>query len=1620
MKRVCILFWLMALASVLMAQAPQAFTFQTVVRNNGGQLFTNTTMNVKVSIRKESNNQTAYAETHTVTSNFNGLITLVVGDGQLSAGSPAFNTIDWGQRYNLLLEIDPNGGTNYSISIEEPIVSVPYALYANEMQEGAFSGDYNDLYNTPVFPVIPDYVSAFFNDPPYVTTFQTEQQIANAVHDSLSPRLEGLPSQVLNQEETVDSLMEMVDSIVNGGFLCGLHKVVDFDGNVYNTVQIDKQCWMRENLRVRHFSDGTEITWGSGVKDGIPHCYRPFSNNFFYPGFTEENTGLHYNWFAVMNGNSASNAVPSGVQGVCPKGWHVPSMAEWEKMINCVKNCPEYSCNGNPSAVGKALAGQTGWYGDTNVCAPGYGCTASGQGSTTNNQTLMSIMPTGESYLSVNQNVYNNYHGSEAKVWSASRYGDYRRNVFLSKSSTGITTGPTSGALSSPYNGLPVRCVRDELSYNQVRMRLPVVKTTRAYNLTDTTFMAGCNILTDGNSFVTEKGVCWSTQPNPTANGPHTAAGAGETGSFKVTATGLSLHTIYYYRAYATNAVGTAYGEEFSVSTTWDQMDSMVCPDVPAVADIDGNIYSTVKVGDQCWMRENLRVAHFPDGTPIPMSADWSIRSDSLPYCYPPEKDATKVPTYGYLYNWTAAMNGEAPSNAVPSGVRGICPAGWHIPSNDEQYRLKSYVSALDKYRCTIPPSHVWYVSPALASNFGWESCSTGCTPGYDLTANNATGLSICPAGSIIGNVSYSFIGGYYGFGTYGGFMSSSLVYDDHNQKYTTPAICLHHNENWIGGTILYYRKDALSIRCILDYDAASSTSTCQLPSVITGEVSDITESSAIVSGTVHNTGGCDVTERGVCWSFFQHPTTDDNIMTSGNGEGDFSCQLTNLMAQTEYYARTYAINEEGTVYGEERHFVTTDSVVPGPSVPLVTTYPVTDITLTSAVSGGIVNSDGGAFVTEYGLCWGFNPNPTVNNFHIALGSGVETFTYTMENLYMSLPYHVRAYAINSQGIGYGEDIAFQTATPNPQPFNQICPGSSVVFDYDSNVYNTVRIGNQCWMRESLRTTHYSNGTEIPLLTWSSNTPARYSPGGSSSNVTAYGYLYNWSAVMGGASPSSANPSGVQGICPVGWHVPSASEYQQLNDYVGSQASCRCNGYPQNVKVALCDLPTVYWNYLEYYEAIPELYEICTAFGAYYHGFEGKKIQINHTGFSARAAGLFYSGNYVNMMASVEFWTATTANNGNPTFVMLQYTSPEMMVSNSYPADYGFSVRCVRDVAVSCPPTVYTNTVKYITSSTAQSGGEVTHDGGATVTDFGLVWATTPNPTLANSSLSSGVLSGSFTEVMSGLQPATVYYVRAYVTTSQDTVYGNEVSFYTEDNPFYDDGWPCTTTPTVTDYDGNSYNTIQLGNQCWMRENLRSTHFSDGSEIPLTSSEFSDEVPYRYYPDNAPVYVTQYGYLYNWRAVCANNDTNSSSVPSGLQGICPTGWHIPSYAEWDTLRLYMSSRTQYSCDQVVGQVGKAMASTIGWNLSNGECYVGEYQMANNTSGFDAYPAGLMIQPPGQMPIFPRYFGVSAVFWTTTNNSSQYKKTWQVRSASSTFSGTITKKSSGASLRCLKD
>ena len=171
MKQLSILFAILMISAVsLFAQAPQKFSYQAVVRNANNTLVANTQVGVRVSILQGSATGSAiYSETHIVNSNANGLVTLVIGDGSVING--VFENIDWvSGPYFLKTEMDPAGGTNYTIEGTQQLLSVPYALYAKNAGNG-FSGDYNDLTNTPAIPTVPTNVSAFTNDAGYLTSY---------------------------------------------------------------------------------------------------------------------------------------------------------------------------------------------------------------------------------------------------------------------------------------------------------------------------------------------------------------------------------------------------------------------------------------------------------------------------------------------------------------------------------------------------------------------------------------------------------------------------------------------------------------------------------------------------------------------------------------------------------------------------------------------------------------------------------------------------------------------------------------------------------------------------------------------------------------------------------------------------------------------------------------------------------------------------------------------------------------------------------------------------------------------------------------------------------------------------------------------------------------------------------------------------------------------------------------------------------------------------------------------------------------------------------------------------------------------------------------------------------
>ncbi len=198
-----------------------------------------------------------------------------------------------------------------------------------------------------------------------------------------------------------------------------------------------------------------------------------------------------------------------------------------------------------------------------------------------------------------------------------------------------------------------------------------------------------------------------------------------------------------------------------------------------------------------------------------------------------------------------------------------------------------------------------------------------------------------------------------------------------------------------------------------------------ELAAVTTLSVTDITETSAVVGGEVTSDGGAEVTARGVCWSLDSNPTIENDKTVEGEGVGSFQSVLSGLSQNTTYYVRAYATNSEGTAYGEEVTFTTLEEIIV--ILPTIVTKEVADITETSAVVGGEVTSDGGAEVTARGVCWSLDSNPTIENDKTVDGEGVGSFQSVLSNLSQNTTYYVRAYATNSEGTAYGEEVTFKT-----------------------------------------------------------------------------------------------------------------------------------------------------------------------------------------------------------------------------------------------------------------------------------------------------------------------------------------------------------------------------------------------------------------------------------------------------------------------------------------------------------------------------------------------------------------------------------------------------------------
>jgi uncharacterized protein (TIGR02145 family) len=307
-------------------------------------------------------------------------------------------------------------------------------------------------------------------------------------------------------------------------------------------------------------------------------------------------------------------------------------------------------------------------------------------------------------------------------------------------------------------------------------------------------------------------------------------------------------------------------------------------------------------------------------------------------------------------------------------------------------------------------------------------------------------------------------------------------------------------------------------------------------------------------------------------------------------------------------------------------------------------------------------------------------------------------------------------------------------------------------------------------------------------------------------------------------------------------------------------------------------------------------------------------------------------------------------------------------------------------------PTVVTGGVTSITQTDSKVSGIVTSDGGSTITTRGFVWSTNPNPTITLSTKTSdGTGVGTYSSSITGLNPNTKYYIRAYASNSAGTGYGDVVEFITISLTGI--GSPCPGIPTVKDIDGNIYNTVQIGSQCWLKENLRVTKFNDGTEIKLdttggvtggvNSTWGNTEKGKRSIYGNDIKNLDKYGFLYNWIAV--------------IKGICPSGWDVPGVGDFYNLRNFLGN-----------SVGGKLKSITGWESPN--------YGATNESGFTALPGGSRDQngPFGGI-------NTSALFWTSDeSNSPRYVNFAEIYNTSREMAlGGLVLVPTGFSVRCIK-
>jgi uncharacterized protein (TIGR02145 family)/uncharacterized repeat protein (TIGR02543 family) len=532
--------------------------------------------------------------------------------------------------------------------------------------------------------------------------------------------------------------------------------------------------------------------------------------------------------------------------------------------------------------------------------------------------------------------------------------------------------------------------------------------------------------------------------------------------------------------------------------------------------------------------------------------------------------------------------------------------------------------------------------------------------------------------------------------------------------------------------------------------------------------------------------------------------------------------------------------------------------------------------------------------------------------------SGSKAFQIMGVTQFLSVPYALQAKQAEKLILTDPDGNRFELVVDNMGnvsaiPLDWIC-GHPYTDTRDGKVYQTVQIGWQCWMAENLA---FLPSVSPPTQGSVSN-PHYYvydydgtnvSEAKSTENFQTYGVLYNW--------PSALTS------CPEGWYLPIDNEWKVLEGTVDSQYGV---GDP-------------IWN------------------NSGLRGFDvGKNLKSDsgwsnngngndEYGFSALPGGSLWlqEGSFMQKLDAGQWWTST--QDGNIVIIRGLLTNQDQSwLTGSNPGN-ARSVRCLKGDSPS--PGSYL----LILEPNPDFAGEVSGFG---FYDFGSqvnLTATAFNGwQFVNWTDSDSIVS----EV-----PSFTYTMPANNITL--------IANFIVDQSSFNCG-----APLIDARDGQSYSTVQIGDQCWMAENL-----NIGTMIPISQDQQNINLIEKYCFNNSEEHCDLYGGLYQWAAMFLSNNPTP-----GAQGICPDGWYLPKVSDMSELTSFINTQSGFLCNNNTDFIAKALSSKSNWDYSSNTCAVGNNPVLNNASGFNALPAGTAVK--SEFGFWFNPIGIHSKLWTSNS------------------------------------